>query len=67
MSPMASLTLRPKKGMARPEDEPLRPEDGDPNPGAFAEGFNSSEFESITPMSPMASLTLRQEKESPPS
>ena len=30
MSPMASLTLRP--------------ENGNPNPGALAEGFNSSEF-----------------------
>ena len=45
---MASLTLRPK--------------DGPPNPGALAEGFNSSELESQTPMRPMASLTLRPEE-----
>ena len=54
MSPMASLTLRP-------EDGSLRPENGNPNPGALAEGFNSSELKSKTPMSPTASLTLRPE------
>ncbi len=54
MSPTAPLTLRLK-------EEALRPENGNPNPGALAEGFNSSELKSKTPMSPTASLTLRPE------
>ena len=44
MSPMASLTLRPEERPLRPKKDMLRPETGSPNPGALAEGFNSSEF-----------------------
>ena len=55
---MASLTLRLREGT-------LRPENGNPNPGALAKGFNSSELRPTTPMSPMASLTLRPENGNP--